>query len=71
MKLYRGPPMSLGNAAGAKVRWIVWRRDCRLQVEPNPGEMAERYGAETTVSESLERFVFCFGWRTVVLNAPA
>jgi hypothetical protein len=49
MKPYRGPPMTLGNAAAAKVRLIVWCLDCRHQVEPDPAEMAERYGAETTV----------------------
>ena len=49
MKPYRGPPMTLGNAAAAWVRLIVWCRDCGRQVEPDPGEMAERYGAETTV----------------------
>jgi hypothetical protein len=32
-----------------QVRLIVWCRDCGRQVEPEPGEMAERYGAETTV----------------------
>jgi hypothetical protein len=41
--------MTLGNAAAAMVRLIVWCRDCGRQVEPDPGEMAERYGAETTV----------------------
>jgi hypothetical protein len=32
-------------------RLIVWCRDCRHQVEPDPAEMAERYGAEMTVPE--------------------
>jgi hypothetical protein len=27
VKPYRGPPMTLGNAAAAKVRLIVWSRD--------------------------------------------
>jgi hypothetical protein len=49
MKPYRGPPMTLGNAAAATVRLIGWCRDCGRQVEPDPGEMAERHGAETTV----------------------
>jgi hypothetical protein len=43
---YTGPPMTLGNAAAAKVRLIVWCLDCRHRVEPDPAEMAERYGAE-------------------------
>jgi hypothetical protein len=51
MNAYRGPPMTLGNAADAKVRLIVWCRDCGRQVEPDPVEMAERYGAETTVAD--------------------
>jgi hypothetical protein len=44
MKPYRGAPMTLGNAAAAIVRLIVWYRGCGRQVEPNPGEMATRYG---------------------------
>jgi hypothetical protein len=31
-------------AAAARLRLIVWCRDCRYQVEPDPAEMAERYG---------------------------
>jgi len=38
MKPYRGPPMTLGNAAAAQVRLIVWCLDCRHQVEPDPVE---------------------------------
>jgi len=37
---YSGPPMTLGNAAAAHVRPIVWCLDCRHQVEPDPAEMA-------------------------------
>jgi hypothetical protein len=43
--------MTLGNAAAARVRLIVWCRDCRHRVEHDPAEMAERYGAETPGSE--------------------
>jgi Zn finger protein HypA/HybF involved in hydrogenase expression len=50
-------PMTLGNAAAAQVRLIVWCLDCRHQGEPDPAEMAERYGAETTVPEWHERLV--------------
>jgi hypothetical protein len=32
--------MTLGNAAAAKVRLIVWCKDCRHRVEPDPAEMA-------------------------------
>ena len=46
--------MTLGNAAAARVRLIVWCKDCRHQIEPDPAEMAQRYGAATTVLR-LER----------------
>jgi hypothetical protein len=45
-----GSPMTLGTAAAARVRLIVWCRECGHQVEPDPAEMAARYGAETTAS---------------------
>jgi hypothetical protein len=35
--------MTLGNAAAAHVRLVVWCLDCHHQVEPDPAEMAERY----------------------------
>jgi Zn finger protein HypA/HybF involved in hydrogenase expression len=57
MNAYRGPPMTLGNAAAAHVRLIVWCLDCRHQVEPDPADMADRYGAETTVPEWHKRLV--------------
>jgi DNA-directed RNA polymerase subunit RPC12/RpoP len=51
VKTYTGPPMTLGNAATAKVRLIVWCRDCQHQVEPDSAEQAARYGAETTIPQ--------------------
>ena len=57
MNVYRGPPMTLGGAVAAKVRMIVWCLDCRHQVEPDPTEQAERYGAETTVPDWHARLV--------------
>ena len=57
MKSASGPPMTLGNAAAAHVRLIVWCKACGHQVEPDPTEMAERYGAETTVPEWRGRLV--------------
>jgi hypothetical protein len=57
MKSEPGPPMTLGNAAAARVRLIVWCKDCRHQVEPDPAEMASRYGAETTVPDWRERLI--------------
>jgi len=40
-----------GHAAAAHVRLIVWCKGCRHQTEPDPAEMAARYGAETSVLE--------------------
>jgi len=39
--------MMPGNAAATRVSLIVRCRDCGHQVEPDPAEMAARYGAET------------------------
>jgi hypothetical protein len=61
-----GPPMTLGGAAAARVRLIVWCKDCQHQVEPDPGEMAQRYGAATTVLDWSARLVCsCCGSRQV------
>jgi hypothetical protein len=57
MSRYSGRPMTLGNAAAARVRLIVWCTACRHQVEPDPTAMAERYGAETPVPEWRKRLV--------------
>lgn len=57
---YSGPPMTLGNAAEARVRLIVWCRDCGHQVEPDPIEQAQRYGEQTPVPKWRERLV-CSG----------
>ena len=48
--------MTLGNAAAARVL-IVWCRDCRHQVEPDPAETAEKYGAATSVLDWRDRLV--------------
>lgn len=45
MKSQPGAPMTLGNAAEARVRLIVWCKACGHQVEPDPAEMAQQYGA--------------------------
>jgi hypothetical protein len=55
MKSTPGPSMTLGNAAAARVRLIVWCKVCRHQVEPDPAEMAARYGAETPVLDWCDR----------------
>jgi hypothetical protein len=43
--------MTLGGAAAAGVRPIVWCLDCGHQVKPDPAEMVEHYDAEMTVPE--------------------
>ena len=57
MKSEPGPPVTLGSAAAAHLRLIVWCLDCRHQVEPDRAEMAERYGAETTVPDWAARLL--------------
>jgi hypothetical protein len=49
--------MTLGNAAAAKAHLIVWCKACGHQVEPDPAQHAQRYGAETTVPDWRERLV--------------
>src|SRR5246127_2524610 len=50
-----GPPATLGSTAAAGVRVIVWCKACRHQIEPDPAEMAARYGADTSVLDWRER----------------
>jgi hypothetical protein len=50
--------MTLGSAAAAGVRLIVWCWDCRQQ--PDPAEHAARYGLQTTVLDWKARLV-CTG----------
>jgi hypothetical protein len=57
MKSHRGPPMTLGGAAAAQVRLIVWCKGRGHQAEPDPTDMAARYGAETPVLDWRERLV--------------
>ena len=57
MKSEPGPPMTLGAAASAGVRLIVWCKECQHQVEPDPAEQARRHGAETALLEWRERLV--------------
>ncbi|MGO9934981.1 MAG: hypothetical protein ACLPV8_24660 [Steroidobacteraceae bacterium] len=51
MKSEARDPMTLGNAAAAHVRLIVWCLDCRHQLEVDPAEMVERYGAGMPVPD--------------------
>ena len=48
---------TLGNAAAARVRLIVWCKACGHRAEPDPAEIAQRYGAEITVPGWRERLV--------------
>jgi hypothetical protein len=57
VKTEPGPPMTLGGVAAAELRFIVWCKECQHQVEPDPGEMAQRYGAARTVLDWRERLV--------------
>ena|SRR5215469_13916870 len=62
MRSRSGPPATLGSTARAQLRFIVWCTDCwctdcRHQVEHDPAEMAERYGAETTVPDWVAKLV--------------
>ena len=52
--------MTLGAAAAAEVRVIVWRRDCRRQVEPDAAGLASRFGADTILLDWKKRLV-CTG----------
>jgi hypothetical protein len=57
MKSPPGLPMTLGNAAAARVRLIVWCKACGHQVEPDPPEMARQYGAATSVLDWRDRLL--------------
>jgi hypothetical protein len=50
-----GPLATLGSSAAAGVRFIVWCKGCGHQVEPDPAEQAERYGAEMTLLDWSDR----------------
>jgi len=57
VKVYRGPPATLGSTAAAEVRLIVWCNACRHQVEPDVAAMAAKYGAATPVRDWVGRLV--------------
>src|SRR5580704_15822462 len=50
-------PMTLGSAAAAHLRLIIWCQEYCHRVEPDPAEMAERLRAETTVPDWAARLV--------------
>ena len=43
--------------ATARVRLIIWCRRCRHQAEPDPAELAKRYGAATAALDWRDRLV--------------
>ena len=47
--------MTLGGAATAKVRVVVWCRDCQHRVEPDAAVHAARYGADLAVIDWVKR----------------
>jgi hypothetical protein len=49
--------MPLRNAARPRVRLIVWCKECGHQIEPDPAEMAARYGAGTPALDWRKRLV--------------
>ena len=57
MKPHPGPPATLGSTAAAGARIVVWCRGCGRRVEPDPAELANRYGADTPVREWHKRLV--------------
>jgi hypothetical protein len=49
--------MNAGRRRAAQVRLIVWCKACDHQVDPDPAEMAARYGAETPVLDWREGLI--------------
>jgi hypothetical protein len=49
--------MTLGGAAAAGVRIIVWCKACQHQIEPDPAELAERCGVGVAVLDWRDRLV--------------
>jgi hypothetical protein len=50
-------PLTLGTAAAVRARLTVSCFDCGHRAEPDPAEMAKRYGAEMTVPDWRARHV--------------
>jgi hypothetical protein len=55
MKPYTGPPATLGSTAAAQARLVVWCRECRHRIEPDPAVHAARYGADLAVIDWVKR----------------
>ena len=54
MKSYPGLLATLGSTAAAGAWLIVWCKTCDHQVEPDPAEMAARFGAGTIWCQPAE-----------------
>ena len=48
-------PATLGTTLDARLRLIVWCRQCRHEVEPDVAEQVERHGADLTVIDWAAR----------------
>ena len=48
-------PATLGTTAKAHLLLRVWCKDCRHQVDLDPGEQAERHGADLAVPDWASR----------------
>jgi len=57
VKPYRGPPMTLGSAAAAKLCLMIGCKACGYRSEPEQAEQARWYGPETSVPEWRRRLV--------------
>jgi len=57
MKPYTGPPATLSSSAAAKVRVIVWCKDCRHKVELDPAAQVAHHGANLPVRDWVRRLV--------------
>jgi hypothetical protein len=57
MKPYTGPPMTLGSAAAARLRFMIWCKTCGHRSEPDPAEQARWYGPSTAVPDWRKRLV--------------
>lgn len=49
--------MTLGGAAAAGIRIIVWCKACQHQIESDPAELAERHGVGVAVLDWRDRLV--------------
>src|SRR3954468_11817360 len=55
--LREGRPATLGSTARADVLLRFWCRDCRHEIDADPGEQAARYGADLPVPDWATRLV--------------